>query len=278
MKTKDKITVRKLEVFANHGVYEEENRLGQLFVIDADLYLETYRAGLSDRLELSVNYGEVCQLIEERMKAKTFRLIEAAAEYIAREILRAFPAVSEVSLTLNKPWAPIGLHLESVGVSIHRARHTAYIAVGSNIGDSRTIIAMALEKLNSQEDIEMTACSDFIVTPPYGVTDQPDFLNGCIEVNTLMMPEELLDTLNRTEALFGRERKIHWGPRTLDLDIIFYDDQVINTQRLTVPHPDMANRMFVLKPLNQIAGWKMHPVYHKTVAQLYDEWIRGNKK
>lgn len=274
----DKITVKNLEIFASHGVFEEENKLGQLFVVSADLYLDTYRAGISDALEFSVDYGMVCQLIAKRMKEKTFKLIEAAAEYVARGILQKFPLVQKVQLTIQKPWAPIGLHLDAAGVTITRGRHRAYVAVGSNIGDSKTIISMALKQLSELEDIELVQCSDFIVTPPYGVTDQPDFLNGCIAIDTLMEPEELLDTLNQVEKLFGRERLVHWGPRTLDLDIIFYDHEVINTGRLTVPHADMVNRGFVLEPLNQIAGWYMHPVYHKTVAQLYDEWIRGRKQ
>lgn len=274
----DKITVKNLEVFANHGVYEAENKLGQLFVISADLYMDTYKAGISDMLEFSVDYGSVCQYIRQLMTEKTFNLIEAAAEYTARGILRKFPLVQSVELTLNKPWAPIGLHLDTAGVTISRSRHNAYIAVGSNIGDSKTIISMALKKLNEIKDIELVECSDFIVTPPYGVTEQPDFLNGCVAIETLMEPEELLDTLNEIEKIFGRERTLRWGPRTLDLDIIFYDDKVIHTKRLTVPHGDMENRGFVLEPLNQIAGWVVHPLYHKTVAQLYNEWIRRSKK
>lgn len=273
----DKITVNNLEIFANHGVFEEENKLGQLFVVSCDLYLETYRAGTTDALEYSVDYGLVCQYIARCMKEKTFKLIEAAAEYTARCILKKFKLVQKIVLTIKKPWAPIGMHVETAAVTITRCRHRAYVAVGSNIGDSKTIITMALKQLSELEDIELVKCSDFIVTPPYGVTEQPDFLNGCIEIETLMEPEELLDTLNRVEKIFGRERLVHWGPRTLDLDIIFYDDRVINTSRLTVPHSDMANRGFVLEPLNQIAGWYMHPVYHKTVTQLYNEWIRRKK-
>lgn len=274
----DQITIKNLEIFANHGVYEEENRLGQLFIVSAVLYVNTWRAGNKDDLDISVDYGSVCKVIADCMEKKTFHLIEAAAEYTAREILRAFPLVHRVELTINKPWAPIGLHLDTAGVTIHRGRHRAYIGVGSNIGDSKTIISMALKHISGIPDIEIKKCSDFIITPPYGVTDQPDFLNGCVEIETLMEPEELLDTLNQIEKIFGRERVIHWGPRTLDLDILFYDGCVINTKRLTVPHPDMANRGFVLEPLNQIAGWYMHPLYHKTVEKLYNEWIRGRKE
>lgn len=267
----DCVHIKNLEIFARHGVFEAENQLGQLFVVSAKLYLDTYKAGISDNLELSVHYGEVCHLIKQEMESKTFKLIEAAAEHLARKILMTYPLVQEIELTLDKPWAPIGLHLDCAGVTIHRKRHHAWVAVGSNIGNSREIISGAMQKLEEFEDIEIKAQADLIVTPPYGVTDQPDFLNGCIEIETFKEPEELLETLLSVEKLFGRERKIHWGPRTLDLDIIFYDNMVISTKHLCVPHPDMANRAFVLEPLNQIAGWYMHPLKHKTVSQLYHE-------
>ena len=94
------------------------------------------------------------------------------------------------------------------------------------------------------------------------------FLNGALEIKTLLYPEELLALLNRIEAEAGRERTIHWGPRTLDLDILFYDDCIIDTPALTVPHIDMQNRGFVLIPMAQIAPYHRHPVLGCTVGQL----------
>lgn len=275
---KDQIKIAGLEVFANHGVFEAENQLGQLFIIDAVLSLDTWAAGITDELQYSVNYAEVCMLIEKKMKEKTFKLIEACADFVAREILRTFPLVAEVSLTIKKPWAPMHMHLDTVSVTVNRGRHQVFLSVGSNMGDSRSIISMALKQLAAIPDIELKQTSDFIVTKAYGYTDQPDFLNGCVELETLMEPEELLQTLHQVEKMFGRERIVHWGPRTLDLDIIFFDDMTINTKDLSVPHIDMANRRFVLEPLNQIAGWYMHPVYKMTVADLYKALIGREKR
>ena len=117
----------------------------------------------------------------------------------------------------------------------------------------------------------MEKVSTFITTPPYGVTDQPDFLNGCLKLSTLLYPEELLKELNRIEKEAGRERIIHWGPRTLDLDIIFYDDLVAETDALCIPHVEMHKRAFVLEPLHEIAPYKRHPVYGKTVREMLED-------
>lgn len=271
----DCIHIRELEVFANHGVYEEENRLGQLFIISADLKTDTWKAGISDDLKFSVDYGSVCHLIEKEMKTRTFHLIEAVAQHLASAILKNFPLVEAVTLTVDKPWASIGLHVKTAGVTVTRSRHHAWIAIGSNQGNSGEIILGALKHLEAIEDIHIVQVSDMITTKPYGVTDQPDFINGCFEIETTKGPEELLDTLLYVEKLFGRERKVHWGPRTLDLDIVFYDHDVISTPRLSVPHPDMANRTFVLGPLTQIAGWYMHPLLNQTVEQLYKKLTMG---
>ena len=109
------------------------------------------------------------------------------------------------------------------------------------------------------------------MTPPYGVTDQPDFLNGCLKLRTLLYPYELLAELNRIEKEAGRERIIHWGPRTLDLDIIFYDDLISQEDELCIPHVEMHKRSFVLEPLEEIAPYKRHPGNGKTVRQMLEE-------
>lgn len=108
-------------------------------------------------------------------------------------------------------------------------------------------------------------------TLPYGVVEQDNFVNGIIEIRTLLAPEELLQELHRIEQMEGRERKLHWGPRTLDLDIIFYDDLVYDSEDLMIPHIDMENRYFVLKPLSELAPNFRHPITHKTVAQMLAE-------
>ncbi|MBO4999433.1 MAG: 2-amino-4-hydroxy-6-hydroxymethyldihydropteridine diphosphokinase, partial [Bacteroidaceae bacterium] len=118
--------------------------------------------------------------------------------------------------------------------------------------------------------------SDYLVTAPYGGVEQDDFLNGALELKTTLEPEELLDVLHEIEQEAGRVREIHWGPRTLDLDILLYDDTVVDTERLHIPHIEMHKRDFVLKPMTQIAPWKRHPLLGKTVEELYDNLIRNH--
>ena len=110
--------------------------------------------------------------------------------------------------------------------------------------------------------------SDFFYSTPYGGVEQDDFVNGVLEVETMLEPYELLEFLHKVEANAKRERLQHWGPRTLDLDIILFDNEIIDDKDLTVPHKDMKNRDFVLVPLAQLAGYKRHPVLGITIDEM----------
>lgn len=271
----DEIRIEDLEVFANHGVFPEENVLGQKFLVSAVLYTDTRRAGKTDDLTASIHYGEVCTFIDRYLREHTFKLLERAAESLAEELLLNTQNLRKVRIEIKKPWAPVGLPLKTVSVSIEREWHDVIIALGSNMGDREGYLNGAVEKLNAVRGCRVKKVSDFIETPPYGVTDQADFLNGCLEMETLMYPHELLDELHRIEKEAGRERIIRWGSRTLDLDIIFYDDMILQDDDLCIPHVEMHKREFVLKPLCGIAPYKRHPVTGKTVKEMLDEVNSG---
>ena len=268
---KDQIRIEELEVYAHHGVYPEENEKGQHFYVNATLYTNTRPAGMADDLRLSTNYGEVCQFITEFMQQHTFQLIETVVEWTAYEVLQHFPLVQGLDLEIRKPEAPIPLPFGCVSLSFHRVWLEAYMAVVSNMGDSREHIAKALGQLEKHKDIQVTKVSGLLETLPYGGVEQDNFVNGMFEIRTLLTPEELLRELHKIEASEGRERKLHWGPRTLDLDIIFYDDLIYSSEDLVIPHVDMENRYFVLKPLSELAPNFRHPITHKTVAQMLAE-------
>ncbi len=266
----DEIRIDNLRIFAHHGVFEHENINGQNFYVNAVLYTDTEKAGTLDELELSTDYGSVCGLIHETMTENTFKLIETTAQKTALEILKKFPLVESVDIEIRKPEAPIEMDFESVSVKIHRGWHTAVIALGSNIGDKRNYIENAVRQLENSEYIKDIEVSDLIVTKPYGYTEQEDFLNGALVCRTVLSPDGLLDLLHDIENSADRKREIHWGPRTLDLDLIFYDNAVIDTPKLTVPHVDMYNRYFVLKPVCQLVPYYRHPVLNLTVSQLLE--------
>ena len=145
--------------------------------------------------------------------------------------------------------------------------HTAYVALGSNLGDKEANLRKALELLQ-ERGVEIVKTSTFISTEPYGVTDQPQFLNGVCEVRTSLEPLELLHTLLDIEQEMGRVRLRHWGERNIDLDLLLYEDVVMDTPQLKLPHPDMQNRDFVLLPLAEIAPELVHPTLQKTISEL----------
>jgi 2-amino-4-hydroxy-6-hydroxymethyldihydropteridine diphosphokinase len=141
------------------------------------------------------------------------------------------------------------------------------IALGSNLGDSLTILKDALEILAESPSITLKKYSSWYQTAPVG-PPQPDYLNGCALLEVHLTPQDLLETLLGIEAKFGRVRKERNGPRTLDLDLLLFDDLILDTPNLQVPHPRMRERAFVLVPLAEIAPDWVEPVSGKAIAQL----------
>ena len=273
----DKIEIKELEVFANHGVYPEENVLGQKFVISATLFTRTRLAGLTDELSASINYGEVSHMITDFTRKHTYKLLESLAENLAEMLLCSLSGLEKITLKIEKPWAPVGLPLKTVSVEITRKWHIAYIAFGSNMGDKKMYIDNGIRGLAETKGCRIEAISDYLITEPYGVTDQDEFLNGVLKMRTLLTPGELLVRLHQLEQAANRERIIHWGPRTLDLDILFYDQEIIDMPDLHIPHIDLPNRDFVLVPMNQIAPYLRHPVLNQTISQLLDSLLNKSE-
>jgi 2-amino-4-hydroxy-6-hydroxymethyldihydropteridine diphosphokinase len=144
---------------------------------------------------------------------------------------------------------------------------TSVIALGSNLGESYLILEKAIESLGQIAEISLLKRSQWYKTPPLGPV-QPDYLNGCVLCKVRLSPQNLLNKLLTLEAQFGRVRLERWGPRTLDLDIIFYGDRRLCTPTLEIPHPRFAERAFVLVPLAEIAPTWIDPVSQKTVQSL----------
>ena len=269
----DKIKITGLKVFAHHGVFPEETKNGQDFYVNATLYLDCKVAGMTDDLTKSVHYGEVCHFITKFMQEHTYLLIESVVEQTTKALLFAYPLIEKIEFELCKPHAPIGLPFENVSVTMERGWHTVYVAIGSNMGEKEAYIENAIKELSEIPEIKVEKVSDMIVTKPYGGVEQDDFVNGAMKIRTLFTPNELLEVLHQVEAHANRERIVRWGPRTLDLDIIFYDDLVYEDDDLIIPHVDMANRTFVLKPLLDLCPNKRHPILGETMTQLYNRLV-----
>ena len=152
----------------------------------------------------------------------------------------------------------------------------AYIALGSNLGDKEANLRQALKML-LVKGLQIRSVSSFFKTEPYGVTDQPEFINAVACVKTDLAPEKLLKLLLDTELEMGRVRLRHWGERNIDLDLLLYDDLIYYSEKLVLPHPDMQNRLFVLQPLSEIAADKIHPVYKKSIQNLLKSLTGGDE-
>jgi len=157
-----------------------------------------------------------------------------------------------------------------------KTTHIAYIGVGANLADREASIRVAIERLGASRGIEVLNVSKMIDNPAAGgPPNSPAFLNGAIEVRTSLSARELLDRMLDIEKSLGRERRLKWGPRTIDLDLLLFEDQIIAEPGLTVPHALLHERPFVLEPLAQIAPNVMHPTLRKSIGDLWREMSKS---
>jgi 2-amino-4-hydroxy-6-hydroxymethyldihydropteridine diphosphokinase len=144
--------------------------------------------------------------------------------------------------------------------------HTVYLALGTNMGNRLSNLKTAISNLTPQMSVKKKSL--VYETPPWGFTDQASFLNQVVEVKTYLQPEALLAHLKRLESALGRIPNFQNGPRLIDIDILFFDDLVLDTPPLVLPHPRLHERAFVLVPLADLAPDFVHPIFHKAVSEL----------
>ena len=149
--------------------------------------------------------------------------------------------------------------------------HTAFISIGSNLGTPKENCIEAIDIISSNSDIKTISKSSFYQTAPVGNTEQDWFINSVIKISTQLSPDILLSVLLKIESQMGRIRKEKWGPRIIDLDLLFYDNLIIKQKDLTLPHPEIQKRNFVLQPLNEIEGNFIHPSINKSINTLLKE-------
>ncbi len=265
---RDTLKVRELKVFAHHGVFYEENIDGQNFYVNLDACFDMTAAGATDDLDKTVNYSTLCDFICEWMNENTYSLIEAVAYNLGRVIMKNYSVIRKLTLEIRKPEAPINHEFGSVSAEIVFERTRAFLSLGSNMGDRRAYIEKALKLLKETDGISLVNESSVIETVPYGKTDQDNFLNQAVEISTVLSPRELLMAVHNIENACDRVRHEHWGPRTLDIDILFYGNTILNESYLQIPHPDIINREFVLRPMCEIAPYFVHPARGLTMKDM----------
>lgn len=146
--------------------------------------------------------------------------------------------------------------------------YTAYIGIGSNMQNPLERCREAINYLATHPDISIIARSSFYETEPVGFSEQDWFINAVVEAQTSLSPADLLASLLRIEQKMGRVRQGKWGPRLIDLDLLFYGNEIVETADLKIPHPEIPVRRFILAPMNDIASKYLHPVLKKTISEL----------
>ncbi len=254
----DRIELRGLRLVTIVGVLDHERQSPQPLEIDIVMHADLTDACLSDELADTVDYGAVTESIEKAAAQHHDLLLERLAGRIAEAVFEQ-PRVEEVEVTVRKLRPPLPSDIATAGVRIHRIRtgsvaadsthHRALLALGSNLGDRVGFLRHAVRHVGA-----IVAQSQVYETDPIGgPSGQRAYLNMVVAIDTPLDPFALLRRCQRIEASAGRERAVRWGPRTLDVDMLFYDDARLETPSLVVPHPRIGERRFVLAPLAEVA-------------------------
>lgn len=263
----DLIRIEGLRLMTVVGVLPHEREAAQPLQVDLAMHVDLHDAGVSDELDDTANYGAVSEAVASTVTGAEDMLLERLAGRIATVAL-SFRHVEAVDVRVTKLRPPIPIDVSATSVEIHRTRqrleipddHLAYVALGSNLGDRVAMLRHAVAALAPQ------AVSSVYETDPIGGPDgQGPFLNMVVELRTALDPFALVRRLQRLEEEAGRQRVVHWGPRTLDCDLILFDDAQITSEFLTVPHPRFTERRFVLEPLAELAPHLCPPDWDATL-------------
>ena len=264
----DKILIENYEIVALHGVNPEEKVNPQRFLISCIIESDFSQCAKNDDINQTASYSAVCKLIKSFVGENSFDLIETIASGLAKKILLQFPIIKGVEVVVKKPDAPMKGNFDYVGVSTTKRWHRVYLSLGSNLGDKHGYIDLAIDCLKNDDGFRNIRESSRIETAPYGGVADEMFVNSAVEVETIYAPYELLDVIHQIEEKGERVRKERWGNRTLDVDILFYDDLIVDDVKLAIPHVDLINRDFVLAPMKELNENLVHPLYKKRIKDF----------
>jgi dihydroneopterin aldolase/2-amino-4-hydroxy-6-hydroxymethyldihydropteridine diphosphokinase len=286
----DQIIVEGIRVQGFHGVLPTERETGQLFIADVVAHVSTRHAAATDNLSRTVNYSDLADAVAEVLAGDPNDLIETVAEHCARAVLE-FEGVECVDIALHKPQAPLHVEFADVVVRIRRDLRSgalwadkrigssagmsddplvapsigkdafderpnqpvqAWIALGGNLGHVEATLRAAVWALDRINSVHVLATSALVKSAAVGGPEQPDYLNAVVRIETALAPRELLAACQGIEVVHGRERTVENGPRTIDVDILAFDDLVGESIDLVLPHPRAHERAFVLVPMADV--------------------------
>lgn len=273
----DRIILKDFEVSACHGVNPEEKVTKQRFLFTVELEYGFEKASETDDINYTVSYADVKKDVKAFCEGNCFNLIETLATRLALLLLKKYP-VRAVDLTVKKPDAPMSGTFDYAGVRVFREWQRTYLALGSSEGDRDGYLDFALSRILGDDSFRNVRESARMRTAPYGGVAQGEFVNSVVECDTLYSPKKLLDVIHAIESDAGRKRDVRWGDRTLDIDVVFFSDRIIDDPDLCVPHADMANREFVLAPLCELNGNLVHPLLKKRVRDMYADLLLRDSK
>jgi dihydroneopterin aldolase/2-amino-4-hydroxy-6-hydroxymethyldihydropteridine diphosphokinase len=267
-----KILIKDLKLFGYHGVRDEEKQDGQEFLFNIKILLNKDGLTGEDNIERTLNYSEVIKLVKKINDGRRFDLLETLSRTVAEEILKLSPLAEKVKVRVEKISPPTKEDLYSVGVICKLQRDgdniTAegnpagmastdlYLSLGSNMGDRKKNLQKGIALINKNPHIDILEVSSLYESEPMYLEDQQSFYNIVVHARAgrVLDPFEILGFLKGIEYKTGRRKDSKKnGPRILDIDILYYGDHKINTDFLTVPHPGIRERNFVLLPLSEIA-------------------------
>lgn len=250
----DKIILKNVELYGYHGYYKEENFLGQRFRITVEAAADLGDSKVSDELGDTTSYVDVYEVLKRVFHSRNYKLLEHLGHDIGKAILDAFPRISSLSVEIMKPEVPVPVTCDYFGIYQEFKRgHVAYLALGSNLGDREGYLRSAIRQLQYHKEIDVLAESGVYETEPVGYEDQERFLNMVLKIRTSLDARSLLQYCNHIEGNLLRKRDVRWGPRTIDVDILLYEGLTSDDAVLTLPHPRMTERAFVMLPLRDVA-------------------------
>lgn len=259
-----KILINDLKTEAVIGCYDYERGQKQPLVINLELELGNW--SYPDELIHTVSYDELCQLIRELTQASKFLLLESLAHYLVNELFTRYSQIKHINVKISKPDVCDALDCL---IQVEYAQNRQYkiaLALGSNLNNPQQQLISGIEFLS--EIVSEIKVAPFYKSSPQGFSEQDDFYNTCISGITTLEPQELLIALKKIEKRMGKSEQFTNGPRIIDLDIILFEDQIVQGLFLQIPHPRMHERDFVLQPLAEIEPNWLHPKLLLSIKEL----------